>query len=238
MPICSIASVAKDRDAVGDFQRLFLVVRDEQRGDVDFFVQMAQPAAQFLAHLGVQRAERLVEEQHFRLGGERAGERDALALAAGKLRRKTFRQRLKLDEAQQFFDAGANFLFRRTRFPRPHAQTKGNVFKNAHVPEECVMLKSKPGFAFAGGNLRHVFAVKQNLRLAGVVGKFQTRDRAQQRRLAGAGRAEQRDQFAGLDLDAYLVKRGEAAEFFRYVFDFNTHVSKSGKRKAKTANNR
>ncbi len=70
---------------------LFLVVGDEQRGDVQLVVQAAQPAAQLLAHLGVERAERLVEQQHARLDGERAGERDALALAAGKLRRDSGR---------------------------------------------------------------------------------------------------------------------------------------------------
>ena len=35
----------------------------------------------------VERRERLVEEQHARIGDQRAGERDALLLAAGELRR-------------------------------------------------------------------------------------------------------------------------------------------------------
>ncbi len=38
-----------------------------------------------VAQLLVERAERLVEQQHARLGDERAGERDALLLAAGQL---------------------------------------------------------------------------------------------------------------------------------------------------------
>ena len=40
-----------------------------------------------LAQLQVERAERLVEQQHARAVDERAGERDALALAAGELDR-------------------------------------------------------------------------------------------------------------------------------------------------------
>ena len=61
-------------------------------GDVQLVVQAAQPAAQLLAHLGVERAERLVEQQHARLDGQRAGERDALALAAGELARDSGRR--------------------------------------------------------------------------------------------------------------------------------------------------
>ena len=74
-------------DAVGHFERLFLVVGDEDAGDVQLVVQPAQPAAQLLAHLGVERAERLVEQQHARLDRQRARQRHALALAAGELRR-------------------------------------------------------------------------------------------------------------------------------------------------------
>ena len=74
-------------DAVGHLQRLFLVVGDEDRGDVQLVVQPAQPAPQLLAHLGVERAERLVQQQHLRLDRQRARQRHALPLAAGELRR-------------------------------------------------------------------------------------------------------------------------------------------------------
>ena len=87
VPTCSIAALVHDHDAVGDLERLFLVVGDEHAGDVNLVVQPAQPLAQLLAHLGVERAERLVEQQHLRLGRERPRQRDALPLAAGELRR-------------------------------------------------------------------------------------------------------------------------------------------------------
>ena len=47
--------------------------------------QRVDLGAQLLAQLGVERSERLVEQQHARTHGERAGEGDALALAAGQL---------------------------------------------------------------------------------------------------------------------------------------------------------
>ena len=59
-----------DNDAVGDFKRLLLVVRDKHRRHMNLVVEVAQPAPQLLAHLGIERAERLVEQQHARFDGE------------------------------------------------------------------------------------------------------------------------------------------------------------------------
>ena len=80
-------AVVHHHDLLGDVHRLLLVVGDEDRRHVDLVVQAAQPDAQVLAHARVERAERLVEQQHLGLDRERPGERHALALAAGELRR-------------------------------------------------------------------------------------------------------------------------------------------------------
>ena len=79
------AAVVHHHDLLGDVHRLLLVVRDEDRRHVHLVVQAAQPDAQVLAHPRVERAERLVEQQHLGLDGERARERHALALAARQL---------------------------------------------------------------------------------------------------------------------------------------------------------
>ena len=76
-------------------------MRDEDRRHVHLVVEPAQPGAQLLADPGVERAERLVEEQHLRLDGERAGERHPLPLAAGELRRVALGQAVELDELEQ-----------------------------------------------------------------------------------------------------------------------------------------
>ena len=70
---------------VGELERLLLVVGDEHAGQAEAPVQVAQPAPQVLPDLGVERAERLVEQQDARLDRERAGERHPLALAAREL---------------------------------------------------------------------------------------------------------------------------------------------------------
>ena len=79
---------------------------------MQLIVQPAQPAAQLLAHLGVERAERLVEQQHARAHGERAGERDALALAAGKLRGIAVRQPIELHQLEQLLHVAADLPLR------------------------------------------------------------------------------------------------------------------------------
>ena len=57
----------------------------KQRGHRDPGVQLAQPGPELLADLGVEGAERLVEQEHPRLDGQGPGQGHALALAAGEL---------------------------------------------------------------------------------------------------------------------------------------------------------
>src|SRR5690606_41340753 len=101
--------ISHDDDAVGQFERFFLVMRDEDGGKARFGVKLAQPAPQFLADLGVKRTERFVEQQHLRFDGERAGKRDTLALAAGDLARKAFLKTAKLNKLQQALHTAADF---------------------------------------------------------------------------------------------------------------------------------
>jgi hypothetical protein len=72
-------------DLVGDLHRLFLIVGDEHGRDVHLVVQAAEPVAELLANLRVERSEGLVEEQHVRLDGQCPGQCHALALAARQL---------------------------------------------------------------------------------------------------------------------------------------------------------
>ena len=81
------AALVEDGDVVAHRQRLLLVVRDVEEGHAEVLLQRLQEHLHLLAELQVERAERLVEEQHLRLVDDRARERDALALAAGELHR-------------------------------------------------------------------------------------------------------------------------------------------------------
>ena len=74
-------------DAVAHRQRLLLVVRDVDEGDADLALDALQLDLHLLAELEIERAERLVEQQHLGLVDQGAGQRDALPLAARELGR-------------------------------------------------------------------------------------------------------------------------------------------------------
>ena len=98
-------------DAVGHGERLVLVVGDQHEGDADRLLQAAQLDLHLLAQLLVERRQRLVEQQHLRPHHQRAGQRDALALAAGQLVRAALAEPGQRHLRQRLLDA-APFLRR------------------------------------------------------------------------------------------------------------------------------
>ena len=68
-------------------------------------VQRAQLDLQCLAQLGIERAQRLVEQQHLRPQHQRPGQRDALLLAARQLVRFALAVALEPHQLQRVADA-------------------------------------------------------------------------------------------------------------------------------------
>ena len=205
------AAAIHDHDAIRHLQGLFLIMGDENRGHLDLGVQVAQPAAQLLAHLGIERAERLVEQQHARLDRQRPRERDALTLPAGQLRRIAVRKPSKLNEIEQPADTRANLRLRQAVLAWPRAQPEGDVLEHRHVAEQGVMLEHEADMALADAAGKRIHAVELHL---AVVRPVEPGDNAQQRGLARSGRAEQRQELAGVDLQIDPVQRREVAEPF------------------------
>src|SRR5689334_10503220 len=80
-------SFVEDGDTIGHRKRFALVVRDKDEGDADLLLQRLQLHLHLLAKFEIERAKRFVEEKHFRPVDQRARQRHALPLPAGKLRR-------------------------------------------------------------------------------------------------------------------------------------------------------
>ena len=135
------AAVAHDDDAVGQRQRLVLAVGDEQRGDLQALLDVAHLLAQPLAQMLVEAGEGLVEEQDLRLEHQRAGERHALLLAAGKLVRQPGFVAGEADQLEHGLDLAANFG------PRQAAQlqAEGDVLEDVHVGPERMALEHHAG---------------------------------------------------------------------------------------------
>src|SRR5581483_8426788 len=85
--------------------------------------------------LGVERGERLVEQQDARLDDERARQRDALGLAAGDLPRQPRLQTLQPKQLDRLGEPAARFV------PRQAGEPERDVVANREVREERVALR-------------------------------------------------------------------------------------------------
>ena len=98
-PACSTRPLFMITMRVGERQRLFLIVRDEDRGEAEPRLQQLQFDAHALAQIRVEIGQRLVEQHHARLVHQRARQRHALLLAAGQFRRRAL---LQIAKTHQF----------------------------------------------------------------------------------------------------------------------------------------
>ena len=132
-----IAALLEHRDAVAHLDRLVDVVGDEDDGLADLALQAQELVLQALAVDRVDRAERLVHEHERRVGGQRAGHADALALAAAELGGVAVAHvRVEADELEQLVDAPAD----PGAVPALQARDGGDVVADRLVREEADLL--------------------------------------------------------------------------------------------------
>ena len=198
-------ALVEDGDPVAQGERLFLVVRDEDEGDADLALQLLELDLHLLSQLEVEGAEGLVEQQGLRLDDGRAGEGDALALAAGELRRPAIRERLEAHAGERLECALRTCLLRHPA----DAQAVGDVLDHGHVGEERVVLKDGVDVAIEGRALRDV--VTEQLDRAGG-GLLEPGDEAQHRGLTGARRPEHGEELARADVEVQAVDCVHLAE--------------------------
>ena len=99
-----------DRDGVAELGDDAEVVRHEQHGDAEFLGERFQQLQDLQLRRDIERGGRLVGDDQRRAAGERAGDHQALALAAGELVRVALEHRLgvgDLHAAQQRHEMGA-----------------------------------------------------------------------------------------------------------------------------------
>ena len=171
------AALVDHRYPVGDIEGLGLVVGDQHRRDMHFVVQSAQPGPQVLADLGVERAERLIEEEHLRIHRQRTGQGHALALAAGQLigiaGLKTGQAHDLEEPVDLVPDLGLGLL--------ADLETECDVVADGQVLERRVVLEDEPDTAPLGRHVGDVLAVDDD---RATVRPVQAGDSPQQRGLA------------------------------------------------------
>ena len=123
-----------DRDTIGHDERLLLVVRHVHERDPDRVLDALELDLELLAHLEVERAERLVEEEHLRLHHERTGERDALLLPARKLARLAPLELFEANEPESL----ASFVLAGGLAQAALLEAVGDVVQHVQMREERV----------------------------------------------------------------------------------------------------
>src|SRR5204862_1904992 len=95
------AAVGHHGDAVGQAQRLALVVGHEDGGHAELALNLLELDLHRRAQIPIERGERLVQQQYLGPDDKRTGERHALLLPAGQLARLAILQASKLDEGKR-----------------------------------------------------------------------------------------------------------------------------------------
>ena len=152
-------------------------------------MQRPQFAAHHLPKLGVQRAERLVEQKRHRLADDGPAQRNALAVAARKSGNRAVQQVFDPQDARRLLDPSLDVA-------RQHAlgsEWKRDIAAHVHVRIQREQLKHEGDVALRCALEGHVLATQQD---AARRRQLEARDHPQRRRLAAARRAEQTEEFA------------------------------------------
>ena len=187
-------------------------------GDADLLLQLGQLEAHGLAQFGVERRERLVEQQNLRLFHQSAGKRHALALAARQLIRHARGKVAELHEVKRLLHA-----------PVPlglgHAvdlETIGDVVGDRHMRKDGIRLEHHVHGAPVGRDLRHVLPVDHDVAFRR---HFEAGKHAQQRRLAAARGPEQGEELSRHDVEADIVHPDRCAPPLRDIAEADDGLS-------------
>jgi hypothetical protein len=125
-------------------------------------VNLAEPTAKVTAHLGIERAERLIEEKQARLDGKRPGKGHALTLTSRQLRRITPLEARELNEVEQLKRAALDLLPARPPLVRPHTQAEADILEHRHVAEQSVILEHEADIALLHRELQRILPIEQH----------------------------------------------------------------------------
>ena len=189
------AAFLHDDDAVGHRHRLDLVVGDVDRRRLQPLVQGLDLGAHRHAQLGVEVAQRFVEQKDLRIAQDRAPHRDALALPARELARMPVEQLVEVEDAGGVVHA----LRGERRVGVAQPQAEAHVLADRHVRVERVALEHHRDVAVLRFEIVDHLAVDRDLAAGDF---FEAGEHAQQRALAAARGADEHDELAVDDVEA------------------------------------
>ena len=183
--------------------------------DPDLLLDPLELDLHLLAQLEVERAERLVEEEDGGSVDERPGQRDPLRLAAGDLGRLALLEAGQLDQLEHVGDARLDLVALDLLAPQP----EGDVVLDRQVREQRVVLEDRVDVPLVRRQPGHVLERALAGRWIGGPqldqargGLLEPADHPEGGRLAAAGRPEEGEELAVLDLEVDVVDGGGFAE--------------------------
>ena len=163
-------------------------MRDIYERDAEFLFEAHQLVLHLLTELEVERAERLIEQQHTRLVHDRPCHRYPLLLTARKLVDAAVLETIQVDE----FEGVRHFLLYLGLRSVLYPEAECDVLAHAHMREERVVLEHGIDRSLIGRHVRDVFAFEV---YSALIRLFEACYDAQGRRFAAARRSQQRDEF-------------------------------------------
>ena len=203
------AALVDDGHAVAELLGLLDVVGGEQDGAL-LAAEVLHQLVNLQARLRIEAGRRLVEEQHLRIVEEREGQRQALLLAAGKLRI----QRLALfPELQALEELAA------VDGARVEAREKVHGLADLHLVLEPRGLEADADAVLHLAGLHLRIEAEHRHPAAGARAKpLEDFDRGG---FSGAVRPEQSEHFAGAHVEVDALHRGKRAIVFAETFDLD-----------------
>ena len=213
------AAGVHEPDAVGDFAREAHLVGDAHHRHA-LGGEAAHDGQHLADHLGVERAGRLVEQHRRRLHRERAGDRHALLLAAGELgrigRRPWPTSPTRSSSVIAFSRATSRFTpltLIGESMTLSSAERCGNRLKLWNTKPMRLRRRLSSRAAHRRVHVLPVEGDRAGLDL------LQPVDGADQRRLAGAGRAADHDHLAARDLGVDVDRAPGTSPYFLLTFE-------------------
>ena len=185
------AAAANHQDPIRQGKHLGDVVRDIDHRNGEFVAHARQIRQDFFLEADIERGQRLVEQQQLRARQDRAGKRDALRLAAGKFGHRPGQEMSDLENFEHVFHADAfgagsvNDALGAEENISPHRKVREQSALLGHVADVSA-LRRKIDFPRRG---KERFAADLDFTRRDIA---QAGDGVEQRRFAGARRAEDR----------------------------------------------
>ena len=144
-----------NRNTISNGHCFDLVMGYVNHGRTEHFVNFYQFGTSFLAQLSVKVGKRFVQEEERRLFYKRAAESNTLFLTTGKFMGFFMFLTTQVENVQCLVSTFFDFFFRKFL----QYETKGDVFPNSQVREQCVALEYHCNITFSGRNIIYNFTI-------------------------------------------------------------------------------